>query len=174
MRQATVNLFADMGAQPGSLQSGIVRATASSDLAPPVSSINPIAGRVAVGTNVTIAGTASDVGGRVGAVEVSVDDGVTWRRAEGLGNWTFTWTPQTVGSAVVRSRAVDDSLNLERQGPAVAVTVELFTGAASLWSDVVTPSVLSVNEFDPVELGVKFEADIDGFITALRFYKGPA
>ena len=174
MQQATVNLFADMGAQPGSLQSGIVRATASSDSAPPVSSINPIAGRVAVGTNVTIAGTASDVGGRVGAVEVSVDDGVTWRRAEGLGNWTFTWTPQTVGSAVVRSRAVDDSLNLERQGPAVAVTVKSFTGAASLWSDVVTPSVLSVNEFDPVELGVKFEADIDGFITALRFYKGPA
>ena len=34
-------------------------------------------------------------------------------------------------------------------------------------------SVLSVNEFDPVELGVKFEADDAGFITALRFYKGP-
>src|SRR5207248_183190 len=31
MQQATVNLFADMGAQPGSLQSGLVTATASTD-----------------------------------------------------------------------------------------------------------------------------------------------
>ena len=35
MRQATVNLLADMGAQPATLQAGLVAATASTDAAPP-------------------------------------------------------------------------------------------------------------------------------------------
>ena len=39
MQQATVNLFADMGIQPDSLQSGLVRATASTDTVAPISSI---------------------------------------------------------------------------------------------------------------------------------------
>src|SRR5207247_289001 len=37
MRQATVNLFADMHVQPGSLQPGLVAATASADTTPPTS-----------------------------------------------------------------------------------------------------------------------------------------
>ena len=39
MQQATVNLFADMGAQPDSLISGLVAATASTDTTAPTSTI---------------------------------------------------------------------------------------------------------------------------------------
>ena len=40
------------------------------------------------------------------------------------------------------------------------------------WSPTATPSTPSVNDPGAVELGVKFRADLDGFITGIRFYKG--
>jgi len=39
MQQATVNLLADMGAQPATLQAGLLPASASVDLSPPVSDL---------------------------------------------------------------------------------------------------------------------------------------
>src|SRR4029077_5228237 len=45
MQQATVNLFADMGVQPASLQSGLVAVTASTDTTAPTATItSPAAG----------------------------------------------------------------------------------------------------------------------------------
>src|SRR5256885_16749596 len=91
MQQATVNLLADMGAQPGSLQSGLVAASASSDATPPTSTINSPANgaTVALGSNVTISGTASDVGGTPVGVEGSVDGGATWKLADGTASRAF-------------------------------------------------------------------------------------
>src|SRR5439155_7602824 len=86
MQQATVNLFADMGVQPGSLQSGLVAASPSTDETAPTSTItSPEDGTdLQTGTPVTITGTAvDDGGGVVGGVEVSVDGGATWHRANG-------------------------------------------------------------------------------------------
>ena len=74
MQQATVNLFADMGVRPATLQPGLVPATASTDTIPPTSTItSPTLGStVQGGTPVTITGTATDTGGGVVAgVEVS-------------------------------------------------------------------------------------------------------
>ena len=81
MQQATVNLFADMGAQPFSLISGLTPATASTDTTAPTSTItSPSQGAtLADGSAVTISGTATDAGGGVVAgVEVSTDGGSTW------------------------------------------------------------------------------------------------
>ena len=39
LQQATINLFADMGAQPGSLMAGMIRATQSTDSLAPISTI---------------------------------------------------------------------------------------------------------------------------------------
>ena len=92
MQQATVNLFADMGVQPATLRPGLVAATASSDTAAPTSVVtSPGAGTtVPSGQAITISGTASDAGGGVvGGVEVSVDGGTTWRRANGRESWTL-------------------------------------------------------------------------------------
>ena len=42
----------------------------------------------------------------------------------------------------------------------------------SLWNDTTTPAVAAANDTSAVELGVKFRSEIDGYIVALRFYKG--
>src|ERR1051326_5078927 len=178
MQQATVNLFGDMGAQPGSLQSGLQPAFASSDNVPPTSTIlSPIdGGSVEAGTHVTISGTASDAGGVVAGVDVSVDGGGTWHRATGAAVWSYDWTPQLSGTATIKSRAIDDSGNVEIASAAIGVTVSAAgCNCNSLWDpSTTTPTNASANDSSAYELGVKFYSDISGFITSLRFYKGSA
>ncbi|MGH9893470.1 MAG: N,N-dimethylformamidase beta subunit family domain-containing protein, partial [bacterium] len=101
MRQATVNLFADMGVQPATLQAGLVTATVSTDTIAPSSTISsPTSGsNVPVGSPTTISGTATDAGGGVvGGVEVSVDGGVSWLPANGRGTWSYSWIPSGSGN----------------------------------------------------------------------------
>ena len=83
VQQATVNLFADMGIQPQSLQAGLVAATKWTNLVAPTSTISAL-GSVTQQQLVTITVTASDAGGGVVAgVEVSTDRGATWHPASG-------------------------------------------------------------------------------------------
>ena len=175
MQQATVNLLADMGAQPNTLQNGLVFATASTDTTPPVSTIvSPTAGtRLPPGTPATVTGTATDSGGGVvGGVEVSLDGGTTWHPTTGRGSWSYTWTPATAATLVIRSRAVDDSGNLETPKPGVTVTVGAKVCPCSIWPATATPVTPSVADPASVNLGVKFTSDVAGHITGLRFYKG--
>jgi len=127
MKQATVNLFADMGVQPATLQSGLTAAIASNDSTAPTSTItSPVNNSsVVLGSNVVISGTATDAGGGViGGVEVSVDGGLTWHPANGRSNWTYSWTAPNVSATVnIKARAVDDSLNLETAGAGINVNV---------------------------------------------------
>ncbi|NWF61074.1 MAG: DUF4082 domain-containing protein [Fischerella sp.] len=178
MQQATVNLFADMGVQPATLQSGLVQALASGDVQAPTSTItSPTANaNVQTGTPITITGTASDFGGGVvGGVEVSVDGGTTWHPANGRANWSYTWTPSTAGTVTIKSRAADDSANLETPGAGVTVTVgdrcNTNNPCSSIWDNSATPKVLADPSTDAVELGVKFRSQINGYITGIRFYK---
>ena len=125
MQQATVNLLADMDAQPATLQAGLVAATKSTDTTPPTSLVTaPTAGAILpVGQGVIIQGTASDTNGAVGGVEVSTDNGQTWNPATGRSAWIFGWTPTQSGTYTIRSRAADDSGNLEQPAPGITVTV---------------------------------------------------
>ena len=179
MKQATVNLFADMGVQPASLQPGLTAATASTDTVAPTSTISSPASGTTVqsGSPVTISGTAADTGGGVvGGVEVSVDGGTTWHPATGRSSWTYIWTPSTLGSVTIKSRAVDDSGNLETPNAGKTVTVVLrdcsSASPCSIWDSSITPTNPSINDPQPVELGVRFRSDVNGFITSIRFYKG--
>ena len=176
MQQATLNLLADMGAQPATLQAGLAAASASTDAAAPSSTISsPAAGaQVESGRQITITGSATDAGGGVvGGVEVSVNGGATWHRATGRGSWSYNWTPSGSGSFTIRTRAVDDSGNLETPSAGVSGSIGSASCPCSIWS----ASTLPANETEPsdtnaVELGVKFRAQVDGQITGLRFYKG--
>ena len=176
MQQATVNLFADMGVQPGALQGGLQAASPSTDTTPPVSTItSPTSGAtVSPGTTVTIQGSASDVGGAVGGVEVSTDGGTTWHPATGRTSWSYIWAVTGSGTATIRTRAVDDSGNLET--PSAGVTLNIATAAVcpcSIWPPTATPTVVEVNDATADELGVKFAVDYTGVINGIRFYKGP-
>ena len=111
-----------MGAQPGTMQPGLIPASPSTDLAPPTSMVTfPANGQnLSVGTALTITGTAVDSGGGVVAgVEVSVDGGATWHPATGRENWTYAWTPAIARPVTIMSRAMDDSGN--RREPSAGV-----------------------------------------------------
>jgi len=181
MQQATVNLFADLGVQPASLQAGLTAATASSDTIAPGSTITaPAAGaNLPLGTPVTITGTATDLGGGVvAAVEVSVDGGATWHLATGRASWNYNWTPAVSGSVTIKSRSVDDSGNLETPGAGVTVTAGSGGGGGTgctsnctIWPATATPGTPDGGPDSAVELGVKFRADSNGTIAGIRFYK---
>jgi Domain of unknown function (DUF4082)/Cadherin-like domain len=177
VQQATVNLFADMGVQPLTLQASLVIATQSTDHTPPASKITQLsATSVVEGQSVTVSGTASDVGGVIGGVEVSTDGGKTWHPATGtVGTpsvtWSYTFTAGAPGTVNIESRAVDDSLNLETPGAGVPLKVTPSSNL-TIFSPTDTPAVVTNNDPNAVELGVKFVSAASGEITGIRFYKG--
>src|SRR5678815_5676601 len=100
IQQATVNLFADMGVQPGTLQADLTVASQSSDFTAPTSTITSPSNNASFssGATITFSGNASDGGGGVVAsVEVSVDGGSTWTSATinniaSTTSWSYTWS----------------------------------------------------------------------------------
>ncbi len=174
MQQATANMLADMGALPHTLQSGLVNPTTSTDHTAPTSQItSPIAGAtVPVGSIVTVTGTASDVGGVVAGVEVSVDGGTTWKRAAGTTSWSFSFIPTALGTLTIKSRAIDDSVNAEVPGTGVTITGVQRSFPCTIWNPSITPTNPSINDANPIEIGVKFRSVEEGFITGVRFFKG--
>ncbi|MEX6689955.1 DUF4082 domain-containing protein [Danxiaibacter flavus] len=183
MQQATVNLFADMGVQPASLQSPLTIATMSTDLIAPSSVIaTPAASALLpTGTAVVISGTAADDGGGVVAgVEISTDGGVTWQRADGTTNWSYSWTPTTTGSVTIHSRSFDDNGNIEAMGSesgANTVNVKVYNPSepncpCNVFQPTDVPAIAKDNDGTSIEIGFKFRSNTSGFITGVRYYKG--
>lgn len=174
MQQAQVNLLADMGAQPATLSSNLVAATASTDrTAPTVTITSPAAGAsIANGTSTTISGTASDVGGVVAGVEVSVDGGATWHPATGTTSWSYSYVQHGYGSVNLEVRATDDSGNTTATPLTRSVTV---TGPYTAFG-AETPSTTAADSGDgtPIEAGLRFTATQNGYISGVRFYKAAA
>ncbi len=170
MRQMTVNVLADMGAQPSTITSGLVATSKSTDTAPPTATISSPANNATLndGQTVTVSGTATDAGGGVVAgVEVSTDDGASWHVANGTTNWTYSWSVHGNPSTRVRVRAVDDSGNLQTPGPGNLVNVNC---GCSIFGNV-TPDTVDSGDPTSAELGMKFTADRYGQISGVRFYK---
>jgi methionine-rich copper-binding protein CopC len=178
MQQATVNLLADMGVQPATLESDLTAATQSTDHTPPTSTITaPSAGATfANGGTVTITGTATDSGGGVVAgVEVSTDGGSTWHPVTTMSaaaasvTWSYTWSAAGSGSVTIKSRATDDSGNTETPGSGVTVNVNCPCG---LFGANYVPYIQSDTDTGAYELGVKFQSSVAGWVAGVRFYKG--
>lgn len=188
LQQFTVNMFADMGIQPGVadaflIAEGLKRATASSDhVAAKASIATPAAGLTAL-SPVTISGTATDddgnaltADGKVAVVEVSVDGGTTWRVAEtsdGWAHWTYTWQPASAGTYSVLARAIDDSLNISsivnasRNVTVGAPEVYSFFNGTAPKSGTATLN----NDNASVELGMRFTVDRTGQATELKYWR---
>lgn len=175
MQQATVNVLADMGVQPLTLQSNLVAASATTDTTgPAVTVTSPASGATVPALKpVTIKGTASDSGGVVARVEVSTDGGSTWNAATGLTSWSYTWTPTAPGSASVKIRAVDDSVNI-----GATTTLPLTVGPqacpCTIWPASAVPGTVNGGDGSSLELGVKFRTTVAGSVTGVRFYKSAA
>jgi large repetitive protein len=188
MQQATINLLADMSVQPDPtafLEPGLTRATTTTDVTPPVSIITaPVNGELVPQNNsYTIKGTATDVGGVVAGVDISVDGGLTWQAATGTTSWSFSWTPTVLGNVTIKSRAFDDIGNIEvpggSEGSANTISVTVVTGTPPSGGpfNIFNPPLQTPSPSDEVPdpnsvtLGVKFRAAFDGVVSAVRFYK---
>ncbi|HLM86579.1 MAG TPA: N,N-dimethylformamidase beta subunit family domain-containing protein, partial [Solirubrobacteraceae bacterium] len=180
MQQFTVNLLAEMGAAPETLASGLAQPVPSSDTSPPTSTITaPAPGEpVQDGSQTTITGTATDSGGGVVAgVEVSTDNGTTWHPAtltspaETSVTWSYAWTAHGYPATTIRSRAVDDSANLETPSAGVHVNIAC---PCSIWGTSVTPPTPDSADPHSVSVGVKFTTETFGVISGIRFYKSSA
>lgn len=189
LQQFTVNLFADLGIQPGVsdlvlASQGLLRAAASTDSVAATVTLDNIPDEIVALAAYTITGTATDDDGnpltddgQIAMVEVSLNNGVTWHPATGRSNWSYSWTPTEEGSYQVRARAIDDSLNLPSLAglPSDIVTVtpaplpdsfSLF-GAGSV-------TATSINEGATLELGVRFTPTQAGVVTELHYYRSVA
>jgi VCBS repeat-containing protein len=187
IQQFTINMFADMGIQPGVadaflISQGLKRASASTDTIAAVASINNLPDTVEALTPVTITGTATDndgnpltTDGRVAAVEVSVDGGNTWKVANSADNWatwSFYWYPTAQGAQTIKARAIDDSLNVYNITPdSEAVTVTPSTTFSAFGGHTPGSPVLT-NEATTIELGMRFAVDRVGSVTELKYWRG--
>ncbi|MGF1664207.1 MAG: DUF4082 domain-containing protein [Kineosporiaceae bacterium] len=169
IQQATVNLFADMGAQPATLMTGLVPATATTDTQPPTVTVTAPAAPATLqnGTRVTVTGTAADSAGAVAGVEVSLDAGRTWHPATGRQNWSYQGVLGGLGADGIKVRAVDDSGNLSAPTTR-AITVRC---PCSLLGDA-QPARPPADDRSALELGVRFTPTTDGLVQGIRFYKG--
>jgi hypothetical protein len=70
----------------------------------------------------------------------------------------------------IRTRAVDDSGNVESTSAGTTVNVGC---PCSIWSTTAAPATASSGDASSVEVGVRFSAQVDGYITGVRFFKGP-
>ncbi len=173
VQQAMVNLFADMGIQPQTLMQSLAIASQSTDHTAPTSTITSptSSGSYTAATPITITGTAVDNGGGdVAIVEVSTDGGMSWHRATGFSNWTYTWTPLAGGTYNILSRAVDDSVNMESHSAGRTITVAS-APTTSLFRSTDTPAILTDDDLDFVNLGVRFSSSQAGSIVGIKYYK---
>jgi hypothetical protein len=118
IKQATVNLLADMGVMPSTLEAGVTLAVQSQDSIPPTATILwPAVGDVStVYREVVVTGQATDEGGGIPAgVEISLDGGTRWAPADGGSSWTYRFRPMRQGPVMVLARAIDDSGNVQAQ-----------------------------------------------------------
>ncbi len=188
LQQFTMNLFADMGIQPGVsdaflISQGLTRASASNDHVAATATIATPPAHIAALSPVTITGTATDddgnpltADGKVAVVEVSTDGGTTWRVAttsDGWAHWSYTWQPASQGSYTVQARAIDDSLNVTSivaDSKIVTVgdpdTYTLFNGVAPK-----SGTAAVYNDHTAVELGMRFTVDRTGDVSELKYWR---
>ena len=173
MQQATVNILADMGAQPGTLIAEPGRGHAvGRHHAADRQITSPAAGATLTNGNViTVTGTATDAGGGVVAASrcrsTAAPPGTA---ATGTTSWSYT------GSLGWHRGRVDQGPGRRRQRqPADAGGEPAGDGPCpcSIFGLGSAPTVTpSSGDTHAVEVGVKFSSDVNGWITGVRFYKG--
>ena len=160
-----MNLFADMGVQPATLQAGLVAATASTrhqraDVGDHRARLGDSrrrrrARRPSPARRATRAAA-------VAGVEVSVDGGATWHPAVGHASWSYMFTPATTGTVTIRSRATDDSVNTGaelRAGDRDRGRRRTGARAASGTQPATPRERRRTTTARPIDYGVKFRSD---------------
>ncbi|WPY95393.1 DUF4082 domain-containing protein [Limimaricola variabilis] len=190
LQQFTINLFADMGIQPGAadpvlLAQGLIRAFGSTDTVAGSALLDQLPASLPAFQPVTITGRATDddgnpqtQDGRIALVEVSLDGGTTWQAANGTTTWSYSWLPTVEATYDIRVRAIDDSLNLPSLATLdrwlVEVTAPTTPGSLNLFSPWKSFSGTLYQTSQALQLGTQFSATSGGQITELRYFRAEA
>jgi hypothetical protein len=158
-----------------------VRGAAASPYDHPMSRISsPAAGTaVSTGSELTVRGGAvnGEAGGIV-RVEISSDGGASWQPAQPdptLETWSYTFTPTEPGVLTLVSRAATADIE---EDPTASVTIKVATSGTMQcpcfmnWPD---PGygVHDEDDAQPVELGLRFYSNRNGYVTGLLFKRYP-
>lgn len=81
---------------------------------------------------------------------------------------TISGTPTTTGLFTFTLQVSDSAGHQVTQSYTITTT-----SSTSLWNASVVPGTPSASDGAAIEVGVKFTSDVNGFITGVRFYKGP-
>jgi hypothetical protein len=146
----------------------------SDNIAPTVSVTAPASNAKVSGTT-SVTATASDNVG-VSRVEFYVNGVV--KATDTASPYTYSWNTTTIanGSYTLYAKAYDAANNV-KQSASVTVTVNNTVAVPSsytVWPSTAVPGVADIGPDNPVELGVKFRSDSNGYITSIRFYKASA
>lgn len=184
LQQFVVNLFADMGIQPGQTDTvlalqGLARAAGSTDVTPATATLDALPENLPAGTAFLLTGTTTDNDGNaatddgaVALVEVSFDNGGTWSMAEGTTNWSYSWSPSAVQSYEILVRAIDDSLNLPTTSGLARDIVQVTPPATiRLFDPWVQFNGADFSNPQPLQLGTQFSASTTGQITEIHYYR---
>ena len=158
------------------------------DTTPPtVVSVAPTAGATGVAPSSTVAGTFSENVSNVTTTTFELRDAanalVPAAVSYSAATRTATLTPNTAlaYSTTYTARLKGGTGGIVDAGgnPLAADYTWTFTTTAApncpctVWPASTVPAIITVNDSSAIELGVKFRSTIDGFITGIRFYKGP-
>ena len=83
-------------------------------------------------------------------------------------------TPTAAGTFNLTVKVTDSRIPAQTATQTLTISVTADTGSCpcTIWPSTSTPATPDAGGDAPVELGVSFRADRNGYITALRFYKG--
>jgi WD40 repeat protein len=164
--------------------------TAPDTTPPTVTATNPSNAATGLPTGTTVSATFSEV---MNAATININTfvlrdanntlvpaSVTYDAA----NKTATLTPSsslatgTTYTATIKGgstdpRVKDQAGNALVQDYTWSFTTTNTSSSFSIWDNTVVPSLVTENDNSAVTLGVKFSANQNGYITGIRFYKGP-
>jgi methionine-rich copper-binding protein CopC len=161
-----------------------IYSTASApDVTPPsVISQTPAPNATAVSPSTTVSAVFSEAL-QPNTAAIGVVDGnnttVAGAAAYNATTRTLTFTPSTSLSTgtqytVTVSGATDAAGNTMSPTSWVFTTSGPRTCPCTVFSPTATPATTSVSDSGSVELGMKFQTSVDGYITGVKFYKGPS
>jgi hypothetical protein len=136
-------------------------------LLPPTTPVKAVFNESVVAS--TISFTLKDAAGNPVSAKVTYDDPAhtaTLLPSAPLANGT-TYTATVSGAQDTAGNAMGSSVSW-------SFTTSTGTGPFTLWAPATTPAIPNENDGNAVELGVKFQSDVSGFLTGLRFYKSAA
>jgi hypothetical protein len=156
----------------------IVNTTFVDSVNPAVTTVNPVPGSTGVsftGPNI-LANFNKNL--NQSSIQFSVKDSSQNQVAGSVGynstTFTATFSPGAAlaqGTQFTASINASDTSGNQMQAP-YSWTFTTNSCPCTLWPGTATPATASVSDSSSVELGVKFQVDINGWINGVRFYKG--